>query len=90
MIKDADGKTPLMLVRQEIGDICIDKRMWLDASEMDRRLLYLCDLAQGLVKSVPYSLLWPRTKIREEILGRLFDVKNRAPYCREPPFQCGT
>eukprot|EP00567_Pseudictyota_dubia_P014090 CAMPEP_0197436634 /NCGR_PEP_ID=MMETSP1175-20131217/4060_1 /TAXON_ID=1003142 /ORGANISM="Triceratium dubium, Strain CCMP147" /LENGTH=231 /DNA_ID=CAMNT_0042965969 /DNA_START=182 /DNA_END=877 /DNA_ORIENTATION=+ len=54
-MKDANGKTPLMLVCQEIGQI--EDRQWLDASQMERRLLYLCDLANSLVKSVPMSVL---------------------------------
>uniref|UniRef100_A0A7R9VMQ9 Uncharacterized protein n=1 Tax=Pseudictyota dubia TaxID=2749911 RepID=A0A7R9VMQ9_9STRA len=48
--KDADGKTPLVLVTQEIGRI--DDELELrheDELEIERRLLYLCDLAESLV-----------------------------------------
>eukprot|EP00567_Pseudictyota_dubia_P007353 CAMPEP_0197437876 /NCGR_PEP_ID=MMETSP1175-20131217/5012_1 /TAXON_ID=1003142 /ORGANISM="Triceratium dubium, Strain CCMP147" /LENGTH=273 /DNA_ID=CAMNT_0042967501 /DNA_START=212 /DNA_END=1033 /DNA_ORIENTATION=- len=59
MLKDEDGKTPLMLVCQEIGELD-DKdeaRYFDDAFEADRRLLYLCDVAQSLAKAVPLSVL---------------------------------
>eukprot|EP00567_Pseudictyota_dubia_P004381 CAMPEP_0197436488 /NCGR_PEP_ID=MMETSP1175-20131217/3925_1 /TAXON_ID=1003142 /ORGANISM="Triceratium dubium, Strain CCMP147" /LENGTH=199 /DNA_ID=CAMNT_0042965789 /DNA_START=157 /DNA_END=756 /DNA_ORIENTATION=+ len=48
--KDADGKTPLMFVCEEIGQI--DEKWELgdaDELEAERRLLYLCDLAEVLV-----------------------------------------